>query len=416
MLDDETAYAETVLARLPGLPGGPELIEVAARSPEHVELVGGAVRDILLGRRPRELDAVVQGEAERVARDLAQRLGARVTLHGRFGTALVESPGVRIDLATARAETYPAPGALPEVTPGDGAADLARRDFTVNAIAVGLVGDDVGRLRAVPHALEDLVAGRLRVLHDASFIDDPTRLLRLARYAARLDFDPEEHTRLLAARAVDSGALQSVSGARVGAELRLALSEARPLAALRELARMRVLPALHPRLRFEEDLSAAALALLPPDGRADLLLLAALAVPLSLSAQPQERGELRLWLDRMEFPAADRDLVVSTVGEAQRLVDDLPAAETPSQLRAAVGRAPIEAVALAGALGPTEPAERWLGGLRKVRLQITGEDLLAAGVPAGPEIGRRLAAALDRRLDGDLGEGREAELQAALDA
>lgn len=415
MIDDEAAYGATVLARLPGVPGGPELLEVAGRCPERVELVGGAVRDILLGARPRELDAVVHGDAGDVARELAERLGARLTLHGRFGTALVEAPGVRVDLATTRAESYPEPGALPVVGPGEPEEDLARRDFTVNAIAVGLSAEDAGRLRSVRHALEDLAAGRLRVLHDASFVDDPTRLLRLARYASRLDFDPEEHTRLLAALAVDGGALATVSGARLGAELRLALTERHPLAALRELDRLRVLGALHPRLRFEEPLSTTALELLPGDGRADLLLLAAAALPLSLSAEPEQRGELRLWLERLEFPAADRDLVVAAVTEVPRLLDALPAAASPSRLRAAVGRAPMEAVALAGALGPADPARRWLEDLRAVRLEITGDDLLEAGVAAGPEIGRRLSAALDRRLDGELAPGREAELRAALE-
>ena len=415
MIDDEAAYAGTVLARLPELPGGPELLALARTRPERVELVGGAVRDILLGHRPRELDAVVHGDATELARQLAERLGGRVTAHGRFGTAQVESPGVRVDLAAARAETYPAPGALPEVGPGDPDTDLARRDFTVNAIAVALAGEAAGELRAPQHALEDLAAGRLRVLHDASFIDDPTRLLRLARYAARLDFDPEEHTRLLAARAVDAGALGTVSGARLGAELRLALNESNPLGTMRELERLRVLPALHPRLRFDEPLAATAADLLPPDGRADLLLLAGLALPLSLTATPAERGELRLWLDRLEFPAGDRDLVVAIATEAPRLLDDLPAAGAPAQLRAAVGRAPLEAVALAGALGAAGPAGRWMHDLRRVRLQITGDDLLAAGVPAGPEVGRRLSVALDRRLDGELPPGREAELAAALE-
>jgi tRNA nucleotidyltransferase (CCA-adding enzyme) len=415
VIDDEAAYGATVLARLPGVPGGAELLELAGRRPERIELVGGAVRDILLGARPRELDAVVHGDAADVARELAERLGARLTLHGRFGTAQVEAPGVRVDLATTRAETYPEPGALPVVGPGEPDDDLARRDFTVNAMAVGLSADDAGRLRAVRHALEDLAAGRLRVLHDASFVDDPTRLLRLARYASRLDFDPEEHTRLLAARAVDGDALATVSGARLGAELRLTVTERHPLAALRELDRLRVLRAMHPRLRFEEPLSTTALELLPGDGRADLLLLAALALPLSLSAEPVPRGELRLWLERLEFSAADRDLVVAAVTEVPRLLDALPAATSPSRLRAAVGRAPVEAVALAGALGASDAARRWLAEVRGVRLQITGDDLLQAGVPGGPEIGRRLSAALDRRLDGELAPGREAELRAALE-
>ena len=357
------------------------------------------------------------GEVEPVARELARRLDARLTLHGRFGTAVIAGAAARIDLATARTESYPAPGALPEVRPGTPDEDLVRRDFTVNAIAVGLDGARQATLRSVPHALEDLAARRLRVLHDASFTDDPTRLLRLARYGARLEFAVEAHTAALAERALATGALGTVSGARLGAELRLALDEPDPLASLSGLARLGILRALHPRLRFQEALLRAALALLPEQGgRRDLLVLAGVALPLSLGAGPAPGAELRLWLDRLEFPAADRDRVVSIAAETPRLVDALPTAQRPSELRAAVGRAPPEAVALAGALGPAEPARRWLGELSDVALEITGDDLLAAGIAPGPELGRRLRDTLDRRLDGELPPGAEAELRAALEA
>src|SRR4051794_32180235 len=164
---------------------GPELD--ALRGEPRVHVVGGAVRDALLGTRPRELDVVVEGEAPPVARRAAERLGGEVVVHDRFGTATVRAPGATFDVVSARTETYPAPGALPEVQLGATIAqDLARRDFTVNAIALGLDGT----LTAFPGAVEDVRAGRLRVLHDASFEDDPTRLLRMARYAARLGFEP----------------------------------------------------------------------------------------------------------------------------------------------------------------------------------------------------------------------------------
>ncbi len=110
--------------------------------------------------------------------------GADANEHERFGTALVEWDGGRIDVATRRAESYPAPGALPEVRAGTEQEDLERRDFTVNAIAVRLGGERRGEVRAVPDALGDLEHGRLRVLHEQSFTDDPTRLLRMARYAS----------------------------------------------------------------------------------------------------------------------------------------------------------------------------------------------------------------------------------------
>ncbi len=166
--------------------------------------------------------------------------------------------------------------------------DLLRRDFTVNAIAVTLDGEHAGEVHAAPGALEDLRAGRLRVLHEQSFVDDPTRLLRIARYSARLGFELEPGTAALASEAIDTRALDTVSGARIGAELRLALGEANVLAALAALSELGALGALHPRLRFEQPVARATLALLPGDGRAEVALLASLVLPLALRA-----GEIR---------------------------------------------------------------------------------------------------------------------------
>jgi tRNA nucleotidyltransferase (CCA-adding enzyme) len=184
---------------------------------EAVYVVGGAVRDLLLGREPRELDFVVEGDAVAVAR----RTGGRVIAHERFGTATVTVPGATFDLTSARRERYERPGALPTVELGASLReDLERRDFTVNAIALHLAD---GELTSHPRAREDLDARRLRVLHDGSFLDDPTRLLRLARYSARLGFEPDPETDALAAEAIAGGALDTVTGARLGAELRLLL-------------------------------------------------------------------------------------------------------------------------------------------------------------------------------------------------
>ena len=355
-----------------------------------VSLVGGAVRDLLLGRAPRELDLVVEGD---LAAALARLGPGEATVHDRFGTATLRTPdGCTYDLVRARAETYPHPGALPEVRPGTLEEDLRRRDVTVNALALRPGGE----LAGVPGAREDLRDGVLRVLHDASFADDPTRLWRVARYAARLGFTVDPHTRALAA-AADPG---TAGGDRLGAELRLALREPDPFAALDAAT------ALHPGLlppgyAVREDAGRAALALLPPEGRPDLVVLAS-------GAGGVDAATLLAWLDDLGFPAADRDLV----GAASRAATAAPlhAARTASEIARAARGAPVEAVALAGG----ENARRWLQELRHVRLAITGDDLLAAGVPRGPEVGVRLRRALDAKLDGRAPD-RDAELRAALD-
>jgi tRNA nucleotidyltransferase (CCA-adding enzyme) len=424
---DADQAGRLVVERLRDLPGGNQLLGLVA-SREDAELIGGATRDLLLTRTPRELDVVVGSGAEQLARELAAALasdgragahtGIQLGSHARFETAFLTWEGGRVDIATRRAESYPAPGALPQVRAGSPEDDLLRRDFTVNAIAVALAGDRQGRLRTVPDALADLQARRLRVLHERSFLDDPTRLLRLARYRARLGFEPERRTAELAAKALDAGALGSVSPARIGAELRLALREPDPIASLASLAELGVLGALDPSLRFSEVLARAALAALPPDGRSDLLLLASLLA--SIDGGDRE-GAMKAFLDRLEFIAADRDRATRAALLAPALIAPLAAAQSPSQLRKAVVGAPLEAVAIAAALDQLEPpapaaraAREWLEELRHIRLRISGDDLLSAGVASGPEVGRRLEAALDMRLDGKLDDTSEAQLQAAL--
>jgi len=422
--------AEVVLERLRELPGGLELLDLAAGR-EDVQLVGGATRDLLLGGTPRELDVVVAADAPAFAHELASRLERRggdrtgrlgITVHERFGTALVQWEDGQVDIAVRRAESYAQPGALPDVRSGTREQDLCRRDFTVNAITVLLGGSRKGKLVTVAHALEDLGDGLLRVLHERSFLDDPTRLLRLARYLARLGFQVEARTGELAAEALAGDALSTVSGARIGAELRLALVEPDAVAALAALSELGVLGVLDARLHLDEPLARAALQILPEDGRPDLLLLACLLLPMTTEPGEDPGRAMFDLLSGLQFTAGDRDQVISTALQAPGLVQELEAAETPSELRAAVDAATLEAIALAASLGDQRllervgaAARRWLGELRHVRLAITGDDLLAAGVPEGPEIGHRLGTALDMRLDGELDDTREAQLRVALE-
>src|SRR3954471_7989972 len=187
---------------------GADIVFEAVAGEAGVYVVGGAVRDALLGRIPKELDLVVEGDAIELATRAARRVNGSVVAHDRFRTATVSADGFAFDLASARRETYPRPGALPEVTLGATIAeDLARRDFTVNAIAL-----DIARDRAIewPGARQDLDARQLRVLHERSFVHDPMRVWRLVRYAARLAFapHPDTHARL------DPRLLDTVTGDR----------------------------------------------------------------------------------------------------------------------------------------------------------------------------------------------------------
>jgi len=256
---------------------------------------------------------------------------------------------------------------------------------------------------AAPHAFEDLDARALRVLHERSFLDDPTRLLRLVRYATRLGFSVEPGTAELATAAVAGGALATVTCARIGGELRLLLREPSAAEALAWAARW----PLGVPLAVDRALDERALTLLPVDGREDLLLLGS-------ACRTVEPAALAEWLDGLEFVARERDIVVR-VAQADGLEGRLAGASRPSEIAAALRGVPVEAVALAGALGAEAQARLWLNELRHVRLDIDGADLLAAGVPEGPALGRGLAAALDARLDGAAPD-HDAQLAAALAA
>jgi tRNA nucleotidyltransferase (CCA-adding enzyme) len=374
---------QQVLDALAARPDGAALLALAKR---RTAVVGGFVRDVLTAREPREIDIVVEGDPLALAR----QLGGEVRSHARFLACHLTRDGWSIEITGARRERYPEPGALPLVEPASVEQDLGRRDFTVNALAVTLAD---GELLAPAGALDDLRERRLRVFHDASFSDDPTRVIRLYRYAHRLGFEIERHTGQLARVA----RLDTLSGARLGAELRLVLREPDPLAVLGDIA---------DRLPLEVDraLTDVALALAPRDADRDLLILAA----------AMRHGVPKAWLGSLELTARER-AVIERARELDALVAALDAAGSPSAIREVAYGVPVELIALAGALGPAANARSWLQQLRHVQLEIAGSDLLAAGVPQGPEIGVRLERTLRRKLDGELVADRAAELASALE-
>lgn len=395
--------ASNALARIRSLPAAEPLTRRLGGL-SGVFVVGGAVRDVLLGESPSDIDLVVEGDP---AAALERLDGARL-LHDRFGTSTVSVDGFVYHLATARRETYARPGSLPDVTPASLEQDLLRRDFTVNSIAVPLAEDGADELIESPGALDDLAARRLRVLHDRSFLDDPTRLLRLARYRARLGFEIEPSTRELAQEAIAAGALRTVSGTRIGNELRLLARERDPVAALAALRELRLDSAIAPRFGLDDDaLALRALGLLPNDEHPERLAIA-------LAGRQMPAPELSRLLGTLAFEAPDREAIVATASGAPALARELEAAVRPSAIATAAFGVCAEQVALAGALGPAEAAREWLVRLRHVELQIAGGDLLAAGVPEGPDLGRGLRAALIAKLDGQA-QSREEELAAALE-
>ncbi len=252
-----TAHSGDLGSRIAALPGADRLLP-ALRGLPPAYLVGGALRDLLRGADAVDLDVAVEGDAPAAARELAARLEGEAVEHERFGTAIVHAEGIVLDLATTRRERYPRPGALPEVEPASLVEDLARRDFTVNAMAAALAPVELGQLHDPHGGVPDLDAGVVRALHYRSFIDDPTRLLRAVRYEVRLGFAMDPDTEELAREAVAGGALSTVSGPRVRDELLGLLGEPDPAAGAERLRMLGIDRGLHPALGASPDLVAGA--------------------------------------------------------------------------------------------------------------------------------------------------------------
>ena len=383
-------------------------------------LVGGTVRDLLLGRLSRvaEVDVMVEGPVTALAERLAADLAAPLTLYPRFGTATIQLPwrgwddqtsdapphlthnvAMSLDLATARAESYPHPGALPVVSlDADVAADLRRRDFTLNAMALALHAGDAGRLIDPAGGLDDLAAGRLSVLHPASFEDDPTRLARGARLAGRLWLRFGAETERLARAAVTGAYLQRVSGERRWHELALLLEEDQPALALAVARALGLLEEIDPMLRWD-------------DWLADRL---ARPMPWPVAVS---RALVRLLLLAYRWPA--NDIVAFTErlrpdGQARAALKALPRlrgqlallahANTGSAVVGALEGLPLAALAAARIAEDDVVARRRLDWhvleLRERRPRLGGLALRELGVPPGPVYREALAALRQAVLDG----------------
>lgn len=382
-----------------------------------VYLVGGLVRDLILGRENRDLDLVVEGDGIAFARELAVALDGRVREHREFLTAVVVDPeGFHLDVATARSEFYRAPAALPEVATSAIRQDLFRRDFTINTLAIRLGPDP--RPALIDHfgGRDDLDAGVLRVLHSMSFIDDPTRVLRAVRLEQRLGLRMSAETVRLVEVALDEGVFTRLSGSRLREELVLLLDDpALALPGIERLDDLGLLAELHPALALGEDerrrLWSAVGAwdwyrvqgLEQPPVALWRLLLAALTAGLD------EAGRRRL-ADRLQLAGDNRRTLLGGEARRTRLRERLAGSPAPHQVVAAFDRVPGEDLLLLLAGGGADEqhwVRRYLRELRGFELTVRGADLVAAGVTPGPAIGAALERTREARLDGAIGAGEE---------
>jgi len=226
--------------------------EVADALGYRIYLVGGVVRDLVLGRKVFDLDIAVEGDAIVLARHLAEKLSSSFSRHHAFGTATLMVESHKIDFATARTELYIHPGALPKVQPATLSEDLFRRDFAINAMAISLNKGDYGRLVDLYRGMTDLKNKTLRILHEKSFLDDPTRILRAVRFEQRFLFKFEPFTFSLMKRALADNALSFVSLHRLRGELELILQEPKPRAYIRRLNEITGFAFISPRIKLSK--------------------------------------------------------------------------------------------------------------------------------------------------------------------
>ncbi len=401
------------LGRLERLAPVFDAVAAASDTVDGVYLVGGTVRDILLGEPSFDVDIAVEGDAIGLARSIARQLGGRVRTHEKFGTAVVVyGDEQHVDVVTARTEFYDAPAALPTVEHASIRDDLHRRDFTINAMAASLKGEDFGRLVDPFGGRADLVAGRIRVLHNLSFIDDPTRIFRAVRYENRLGFRMDEHTARLARGCIEMGLVRDLSSTRLLDELEALLSEGEVEHSVLRLAELGAAAAIHPRLSADEE--AVRLTKRARDLAAEYGLdVPAWRLGIEALARQMSPDEVYGWLESLKLRRRDVEQIAHAVTLGPRLVERLRGAEATA----------ADVVALAEPYAPDTPLfalaleelpalRRYFADLRGVRLEVTGADLAELGLGESPRVGEVLAELRRRKLNGEL-DGRESELAAA---
>lgn len=359
-------------------------------------LVGGSVRDLVLGRDPKDPDIVVVGNGTRFARALAEKINGKVASVSQFGTAVIDTPNGLIDIATARLDTYSSPAALPEITPSTIDADLLRRDFSVNAMALSILPTNWGELLDPQRGFSDAARRKIRILHDTSFQDDPTRILRAVRYEVRLGFSMGVETAEALDR--DLSYIDQLSSARLLAELQKLLREPMRADILRRAEALGVIGAISPALRV----TAAGLKAMEHFGEAGDNVDELLFVACMTSSLTEKEGEsviARLQPDRdwqavIRGAAAFRD--VASILESPDLL--------PSEIVDLLARIPVPVIEFQRVAGPKtrqrEHIEAYLRRHRDIRSETTGDELMAQGVPQGPVLGKLLLELKNARLDG----------------
>lgn len=386
--------------------------EIGDETGRSVFVVGGFVRDLLMKRPNLDVDIMVQGDGIEFAHALAERAEGKVKRHRQFGTAVVTlADGFKVDVATARTETYACPGALPSVEPGSIETDLKRRDFSINAMAVQLNEAFFGKLVDLYGGESDLRYGFVRVLHQNSFMDDPTRIFRAIRFEQRYGFSIEPDTELILQDALKGGYLTKISRQRLRNEILLILKEEKPFPAVSRLAHFNLVKYIHPSISISDKLAELFHRVkeildwwnsTSDDNGADTVLLNLMVLLDQLDKEDVEDVSKRLALSK-KYTEALRISKTHLPDIFQRMDGvKIP----PSEIYGMLKGLPLEVLlsVMVRSPGACESISSYLTKLRKIRPLVNGNDLGELKYPAGPLYSQILDRTFAAQLDGQIGD------------
>jgi tRNA nucleotidyltransferase (CCA-adding enzyme) len=379
--------------------------EVAEELGFNAYLVGGSVRDLLRGEENLDIDIVIEGDGISFAKAFGKKLNAKVRSHQRFGTAQVITDNLKLDVATARTEYYESPGALPKVETSSIKKDLYRRDFTINTLAIKLNPRDFGLLIDFFGSQRDLREKAIRVLHNLSFVEDPTRAFRAVRFSERFGFKISKHTENLIKSAIEMNLFDRLSGPRLYEELLLSFNETEPVRTLKKLSDFGLLKVIHQNLIFNEELEAIFKSmhdtltwfnLLFLEEKTDRGILYLMAL---LSGLKDE--DVKAVIERLSPPPRARDMIVKGMSHARDILRRL-SLDDPVEIYNLLSSFKLEMVLFSMALSKDRQKQRaislYLTELRKVKTILKGDDLKGMGIQPGPAYSKILKELLEEKL------------------
>jgi tRNA nucleotidyltransferase (CCA-adding enzyme) len=376
-------------------------------------VVGGFVRDLFLYRSDEDIDIVIEGDGIAFAKKYAKIMGARIHAHEKFGTAVIIFPdGFKIDVASARMEYYKFPAALPVVEMSSIKLDLYRRDFTINTLAIQLNSSKFGTLIDFFSARKDVKEKIIRVLHNLSFVEDPTRVFRAIRFEQRFEFTIGKLTMGLIANAISMDFFRELSGKRVFAELRLILQEENPVATIRRLNDFDLLKVIHPSIKFDKNLMARLNSVKKVLSWHDLLFLEesykkwiVYFLVLIRSCKSHISKEI---CRRFELKPEDEKILCAERFEADKCIFWLEQnlAVSDSAIYRKLNGFKIESILFMMAVAKKKAVKKSIShfftDLRRTQLSLKGRDLKKMGLKPGPVYRQVMEAVLDAKLDGTL--------------